>query len=456
MKNKRIPKNLHFIWVGDESKRPDNCIQSWIDYHPDWTIKLWGNDDLATRSWINAKHMRAMSRHELNGVADMMRWEILYAEGGIVIDADSICIRKLDDDLLDCQAFACWENEIARPGLIAAGYFGSIPENPFIGQIIEDISKELDVTTDMAWKTVGPLRLTDSYRRYQYQDLNIYPSHYFIPEHFSGVVYKGAGRIYARQLWGSTTRSYDDIKKINIKDFSINNSNTASGIPKSSSSGEDSLEVKGTESNENIARKKFIRGHDPYFVQNVSVSNEFSNIDRVELFKSLCQGQKVLHVGCADWPITDVNRSLHIALDSVCEVLDGQDIYAHDLDALRPYVKGRLATDFANFEGPYDIVLVPEVLEHVPNIEMFLESLDHLNARNFLITVPDAYQCRERHFDYDHGALDFAEIVHPDHNCWFSPYTFANVIRKYTTWNIHGIWFINKMSLMMLASRQLS
>ncbi len=196
MSTTQIPKRLHFIWVGDESKRPDNCIQSWREYHPDWSITVWGNDSLASSSWTNADHMRAMSRRELNGVADMMRWEILYAEGGIVIDADSICVRRLDEDLLDCETFACWESEIARPGLIAAGYFGFVPENPFVGQIIHDIHEEEDVTKEMAWQSVGPGCLTDAYRRYRYQNLRIYLSHYLIPEHFFGVRYEGTGRVY--------------------------------------------------------------------------------------------------------------------------------------------------------------------------------------------------------------------------------------------------------------------
>ena len=42
-----IPKTLHITWVGDESRRPDNCIQTWADRNPGWTVKLWGNDDLA-------------------------------------------------------------------------------------------------------------------------------------------------------------------------------------------------------------------------------------------------------------------------------------------------------------------------------------------------------------------------------------------------------------------------
>ena len=120
----RIPRIIHVIWVGDESRRPDNCISTWKQHNPDWTVKIWGNAELGSRGWINAKHMRTMSKRELNGVADMMRWEILYEEGGFLVDADSVCTRPLDDWLLEQEAFACWENELVRPGLIAAGYVG--------------------------------------------------------------------------------------------------------------------------------------------------------------------------------------------------------------------------------------------------------------------------------------------------------------------------------------------
>jgi mannosyltransferase OCH1-like enzyme len=208
-----IPKKLHIIWVGDESKRPENCIATWRALNPSWEIIIWGNSSLKEKAWINGSHMMAMSDHEFNGVADMMRWEILYEQGGVVVDADSVCLRGLDDDLLDCDAFACWESEIARPGLIAAGYFGACPNNAFVGQIILDIHNEESVVDRMAWESVGPQRLTDSYRKYQYHGLRILPSHYFIPEHFSGISYDGPGRIYAHQLWGSTLEIYDHIHR---------------------------------------------------------------------------------------------------------------------------------------------------------------------------------------------------------------------------------------------------
>lgn len=208
-----IPKLLHIIWVGDESRRPDNCIRTWVERNPSWAVRVWGNAELAGVGWWNARHMRQMAQRELNGVADMMRWEILCREGGLVVDADSACVRPLDDWLLEHEAFACWESEIARPGLVAAGYVACHPGDPFVGQIVRDIHAAPTVCDAMAWQTVGPQRITDAHRRYRYAGLTILPSHYFIPEHFTGQAYAGRGPVYARQFWGSTRRSYGTLHK---------------------------------------------------------------------------------------------------------------------------------------------------------------------------------------------------------------------------------------------------
>jgi mannosyltransferase OCH1-like enzyme len=211
-----IPRTLHVIWIGDESKRPDNCIATWRHHNPDWRVRLWGNEALASYGWVNARHMREMAARELNGVADMMRWEILYNEGGFVVDADSICKRPLDSWLFDGEAMACWENELARPGLIAAGYVASVPGNPFFGQMILDLQKKPSVIDRMAWQSVGPLFLTECHRQYQYSGLTIWPSHFFIPRHFCGAEYTGGGRVFAEQAWGSTLKGYDRLYKLKV------------------------------------------------------------------------------------------------------------------------------------------------------------------------------------------------------------------------------------------------
>ena len=207
---------LHLTWVGDDSRRPNNCIQTWIDQNPTWTVKVWGNADLEQQEWVNARHIKEMWNRELNGVADLMRWKILYNEGGIVVDADSVCVRPLDDWILEADAIACWENEITRPRLIGCNMIGAVPQNPFIGQIIQDLHQLPTVIHDMAWKTVGPLCITQAYFKYRYTGLTILPSHFFIPDHFSGVHYQGSGIVYAKQEWASTHQSYDTLHLKNV------------------------------------------------------------------------------------------------------------------------------------------------------------------------------------------------------------------------------------------------
>ena len=120
-----IPKHLHFVGVGDESKRPDKEINTWRLLNPDYQVTVWGNESLKN-SWHLANAMRYYSK-ELCGVADCMRWEILYKYGGIALDADSECLRSLEDWLLEPDIFACWESELLRPGLIENGIVGAVP-----------------------------------------------------------------------------------------------------------------------------------------------------------------------------------------------------------------------------------------------------------------------------------------------------------------------------------------
>jgi len=442
-----IPKTLHFIWVGDEAKRPDNCIDTWRGLNPGWQIKVWGNESLRETEWVNAAHMLEMYDRELNGVADMMRWEILHAEGGVVVDADSICLRPLDDELIDCEAFACWENEVARPGMIAAGYFGCGAGNAFVGRIVQDIHAEASVVDRMAWETVGPQRLTDAHRMYGYDALTIYPSHYFIPEHFSGAVYDGPGPVYAHQLWGTTREGYDEIH-LERFDAPVAAAAEAPPAPVQPAPVQPAPAPKAA-----MPVSSLERLHDPYFVQKVQVSSELVGINRVEVFRTMCAGKRVLHIGCADWPITDPRTSLHLALESVCAQLDGFDIHEDALAALAPYTRGRLFSRFEDIVDEYDVVLVPEVMEHIPHVEQFLQSLSALKTTFFLITVPDAFSCQSRHFDYVSGSETFVEVVHPDHNCWYTPFTFSNTISKYTSWNMEKMWFFNNISLMALMTK---
>ena len=440
-----IPKIIHIIWVGDESKRPDNCIETWRQHNIGWQFKIWGNADLAAGNWINWRHMGEISKYELNGLADLMRWEILYNEGGVVVDADSVCVRSLDDHLLECDAFACWENEIVRPGLIAAGYVGAHSGNEFIGQIINDIFSEMSVTNEMAWKTVGPQRLTDSYRKYNYQSLKIYPSHYFIPKHFTGIKYNGDGPIYAHQEWASTNNSYDKLHLKDVSDLNLSiranpTNNLYHPVPTSKERSPPKNPQTASLYSENVKHR-------------VKVSANLIQVSRLEVFSKLCAGQRVLHIGSRLFQSYDASAPLHIALGPICRRLDGFDVEKETLPVLKNGTAGILYSDLLEVRDEYDVVLALEVLAFTTNPAEFLSQLNLLNTRSIVFTVPDLYKGYSSNFEYIEDTSEFIELAHPDHAHWYTPYTLSKIISKYTNWAIEDIWFLDGNSLMVLVSK---
>lgn len=196
-----IPPRLHFVWPGDEAERPDQNIATWRKYHPDFAVRVWGGAELLAGRWHNVRHMAALAAHDPAAVADLMRWEILLQEGGVAVDAGSVCLQRLPDWLFDCEMFAAWENELARPGLISTGIVGTMPDNPFLARLIEELRDEPRLDDRPAWQATGPLRLTESHRRQAYANLTILPSHFFLPRHYNGIVYAGSGPIFAEQCW---------------------------------------------------------------------------------------------------------------------------------------------------------------------------------------------------------------------------------------------------------------
>jgi mannosyltransferase OCH1-like enzyme len=215
----QIPKILHFVWVGEEAKCPHHCIDSWRVHHPDWVIKVWGNDDYNNRHWRLKSHMQDMWNYELNGVADMMRYEILLENGGIALDADSICLKPLPEWILECEAVAATENGLFRTPLIACGFQGTKPRNQFYETLVRELESNPNALFKTilgfrhkrypAWKSVGPRYLTRIYQREAYSNLTILPGHFFYPEvGKDGYAYTGGGPVYAYQLWGSTFSGY--------------------------------------------------------------------------------------------------------------------------------------------------------------------------------------------------------------------------------------------------------
>lgn len=199
-----IPRLIHTVWVGDNSRAPEKTIETWRAMNPNWHVMVWRNEDLAKGAWRNRRWIEHWwPLGELCGVADVMRWQILEDMGGFAVDADAPCLRPLDEWIFDVTAFACWENEIARPGLINNGFVACEPGDPLVTAINRDLEDETPPEGLRAWQTTGPVRLTTTWQTHG-DAWTIWPSHLFLPRHFSGPAYTGRGPVYAEQKWGST------------------------------------------------------------------------------------------------------------------------------------------------------------------------------------------------------------------------------------------------------------
>lgn len=195
------------MWIGPKPA-PLKLIQTWKDKNPEWQHILW-TEDLIKEKYPNGfKNQKHIDEHETwNGKCDIMRYEILHEYGGFFVDADSICTNSLDEHFLNHDSFSCFENEELRGNLVACGYMGAIKGCKLMQLCVDELFNTPDLkektTAKLSWITVGPLFFTNVIIKYQYP-ISIYPCFVFIPNHYTGWKYKGDGKSYADQKWGST------------------------------------------------------------------------------------------------------------------------------------------------------------------------------------------------------------------------------------------------------------
>jgi glycosyltransferase involved in cell wall biosynthesis len=212
----RIPKMIHQIWIGPKPP-PLTMMNTWKDKHPDFEYIFWNESEFIKRDMTFACQTQIDNISEIVGKVDMMRIEILYKYGGIYVDADSICIEPLDSYFLCKTAFATYENENVRAGLVATGTLGFVPNYPLCRDMIEWFQSD-DAAEKMvsfkAWYSVGPGCLTRFLKTGKYADFSVFPSHCFLPVHFTGPKYSGHKKVYAYQEWGNTKENYDTIDQV--------------------------------------------------------------------------------------------------------------------------------------------------------------------------------------------------------------------------------------------------
>jgi len=157
-------------------------------------------------------------------------------------------------------------------------------------------------------------------------------------------------------------------------------------------------------------------------------------VDRVTYILEHCACKHVLHLGCTDWPYTKTKLQsgtlLHAYLSRVAASVVGVDMDAEGVACLHKLgFEETFIDNVENFHHPnvcgrrYDVIVAGEIIEHLENPGLFLRSLQKLMqpSTELIITTINAY-CLFRFLFYLLGN----EMVHEDHNYYFSP----KVLRK--------------------------
>jgi hypothetical protein len=164
-------------------------------------------------------------------------------------------------------------------------------------------------------------------------------------------------------------------------------------------------------------------------------------IGRQEFVVAYAKGKDVLHLGCVDEGMIEIKQRrglwLHERLSQVANSLWGVDIDNVGLEQMRSQGYANLfAADIENlsavpqvFQKNFDLLLLSEVLEHLDNPGRFLSNLKPLFGpeTEMLVTVPNSTSLANLLENW-RGV----ELVHPDHNYWFSLHTVQALFNKYS------------------------
>ena len=210
-----LTKKMVHIWIGIYQP-PTHWMDTWKEKHPDWDYSVFTDDMLKSRKWHN-QHLidKYYSEQVWAGVADLIRYELLYEDGGFLPPADAICHHNMDEVFTSPSdhAYTVFEND--RDDHIAPNWISPVQAcnagNTFVKLLIDTLHELTpDQLSMKPWQSTGNEFLSQFVPDKEKHKLTIWPSYYTIPRHYSvrSTPYVGDGKIYAEQKWGSTKKLY--------------------------------------------------------------------------------------------------------------------------------------------------------------------------------------------------------------------------------------------------------
>jgi mannosyltransferase OCH1-like enzyme len=150
----KIPKVVHFIWLGPRAFPPESVenVRNWIAKNPGWKFKFW--TDRPRPAPCNGMETIVMAEYPFPYLgqyyavsenwgekSDLLRYEILFAEGGVYVDHDANCLLPFEGLHAGYDFYCCLEAPhppVAGLNITSGmGVVGSRSGHPVIKRVID-------------------------------------------------------------------------------------------------------------------------------------------------------------------------------------------------------------------------------------------------------------------------------------------------------------------------------
>lgn len=189
-----IPKIIHYIWLGGNPlpKEYENYIEGWKKLCPDYEIKR--HDETNLNIDINEYCRQAYDNKKWAFASDVLRYYVLFEEGGIYLDTDVELLKPLDC-FLNEKLFLGFETmDYVAPGLI----MGAEKGNKIVKDLLDEYKNRSFINNDGSLNLQTICKYSTNYlvnnglvlngKTQHFKTFSVYAIEIFNPTDFNGKV----------------------------------------------------------------------------------------------------------------------------------------------------------------------------------------------------------------------------------------------------------------------------